>query len=143
MREIPEYRLRVEPVSPETDAVLGFEPASDEIGDRHHLGRRPTWLQDDQTPSCLDCGDRMTFCGQLDSIGDDITSPIPGGDRDAHGGPALGAARSRARASGCRGRPTSSDAISSSAADQCATPHQDLVRRAASTSAQACLHGRR
>jgi hypothetical protein len=54
------------------EAVLGFEAAGEELGHRHRLGGRPTWLQDDQTPTCRDCGERMTFYGQLDSIGDDI-----------------------------------------------------------------------
>jgi hypothetical protein len=72
MKEIPEFRLRVEPIGPEAEAVLGFDAAAGEVGHRHRLGGRPTWLQDDQTPSCPDCGERMTFYGQLDSIGDDI-----------------------------------------------------------------------
>lgn len=52
--------------------MLGFDAAADEVGHRHRLGGRPAWLQDDQTPSCPDCGELMTFYGQLDSIGDDI-----------------------------------------------------------------------
>ncbi|MBE2320774.1 hypothetical protein DVA67_032745 [Solirubrobacter sp. CPCC 204708] len=73
MEEIPEFRVRLEPVGADARAVLGFAAAADEVGHRHQLGGRPTWLQDDQTPTCRDCGERMTFYGQLDSIGDDIS----------------------------------------------------------------------
>jgi hypothetical protein len=72
MKAIPEFRLHVEPVTAEGAALLGFEAAGEEVGTRHRLGGSPTWLGDDQTPTCRDCGERMTFYGQLDSIGDDI-----------------------------------------------------------------------
>jgi hypothetical protein len=72
MKAIPEFRLRVEPTTPEAAAALGFEAAGDEVGTRHRLAGAPTWLQDDETPTCRDCGEPMTFYGQLDSIGDDI-----------------------------------------------------------------------
>jgi hypothetical protein len=72
MDKIPAFRMRVEPLSREAEAILGFEWADNSIGHRHQLGGDPTWLQGDATPTCADCGERMTFYGQLDSIGDDV-----------------------------------------------------------------------
>lgn len=72
MPEIPPFRLRPEPLSPEAAALPGFEWAPDEVGQRHQLGGEPHWLQADATPVCPECGERMTFYGQLDSINDDI-----------------------------------------------------------------------
>ena len=73
MKEIPEFRLHVEPVTRAAEALLGFRWAADDVGRRHRLGGSPTWLQNDETPTCPDCSERMTFYGQLDSIGDDLT----------------------------------------------------------------------
>ena len=72
MERIPAFRLRPEPLSQEAEAALGFQWAGDDVGQRHQLGGGPTWLQGDETPTCRECGERMTFYGQLDSIGDDI-----------------------------------------------------------------------
>ena len=65
---IPPFRLRPEPLSPEAEALPGFQWAPPEVGTRHQLGGEPTWLQSDETPVCSDCGEKMTFYGQLDSI---------------------------------------------------------------------------
>lgn len=59
------------PETPEAMAAVGFRWAGDEIGKRHRLGGTPNWIQGDETPNCS-CGERMTFYGQLDSIGDQI-----------------------------------------------------------------------
>src|SRR5687768_6184095 len=72
MPSIPTVRLRPEPLSPEAEALPGFEWASEEVGQRHQLGGEPEWLQGDAPRVCSECGDRMTFYGQLDSIDDDI-----------------------------------------------------------------------
>jgi hypothetical protein len=32
----------------------------------------PEWLQQESVPRCSECGEPMTFYGQLDSINDDI-----------------------------------------------------------------------
>jgi hypothetical protein len=69
---IPPFRLVREPVSPEAEALPGFEWASEEVGQRHQLGGEPQWLQGDATPVCRECGEPMTFYGQLDSVNDDI-----------------------------------------------------------------------
>ena len=72
MEKIPAFRIRLEPLTSDAEAVLGFDWAADDIGRRHQLGGEPTWLQGEATPTCPSCGERMTFYGQLDSIGDDI-----------------------------------------------------------------------
>ena len=72
MDSIPPFRLRPEPATAEAEGLIGFEYAPDEVGQRHQLGGEPTWLQGDATPMCGECGRRMTFYGQLDSISDDI-----------------------------------------------------------------------
>ncbi len=72
MGSIPPFRLRPEPLSPEAEQLPLFEWAPDEVGRRHQLGGEPSWLQGDATPVCGECGERMTFFGQLDSINDDI-----------------------------------------------------------------------
>jgi hypothetical protein len=72
MRSIPPFRMRPEPMSPEAEALSGFEWAPEEVGRRHQLGGDAEWLQGDATPVCSECGEKMTFYGQLDSINDDI-----------------------------------------------------------------------
>lgn len=72
MPSIPPFRLRPEPLSAEAEALPGFEWAAEEVGQRHQLGGEPEWLQGDATPVCSECGEKMTFYGQLDSINDDI-----------------------------------------------------------------------
>ena len=72
MPSIPPFRLRPEPLSPEAERLPRFEWAPEEVGQRHQLGGEPEWLQDDATPVCTECGEKMTFYGQLDSINDDI-----------------------------------------------------------------------
>jgi hypothetical protein len=71
-RSIPPFRLVAEPVWDEARAAAGFKWAGPDIGTRHRLGGEPTWLQGEATPRCADCGEPMTFYGQLDSIGDDV-----------------------------------------------------------------------
>jgi hypothetical protein len=70
--EIPPFKLEAVPQSDRASAVQGFEWAADDVGSRHRLGGTPDWLQDDETPACPTCGEKMTFYGQLDSIGDDV-----------------------------------------------------------------------
>jgi hypothetical protein len=72
MNPIPPFRLRPEPLSPEAAALPGFKWAEPEMGTRHQLGGEPMWVQGDETPVCPDCGNRMTFYGQLDSINDEF-----------------------------------------------------------------------
>jgi hypothetical protein len=69
---LPHFRLRREPASREAEQVPAFAWAPEGVGERHQLGGEPTWLEGDATPTCRECGERMTFYGQLDSISDDL-----------------------------------------------------------------------
>jgi hypothetical protein len=72
MPSIPAFRLRPEPLSPEAETLPPFQWADPEVGRRHQLGGEPTWVQADETPTCRECGERMSFYGQLDSINDEM-----------------------------------------------------------------------
>jgi hypothetical protein len=59
------------PLTEEAEQALGFRSADPEVGKRHRLGGEPE--EDVFVPACDSCGQVMSFYGQLDSIGDDIT----------------------------------------------------------------------
>ena len=67
--QIPEIKLKIDPQTREAEDVVGFEWNS-EVGDRSELGGEPDWEQSEEWPLC--CEKKMTFYGQLDSIGDDV-----------------------------------------------------------------------
>lgn len=67
--KMPPIPLIPNPETPEAEAAIGFRWAGGDIGKRHRLGGDPDWIQGDETPSCS-CGEKMSFYGQLDSIGD-------------------------------------------------------------------------
>ncbi|HET8629414.1 MAG TPA: hypothetical protein VFL91_18500 [Thermomicrobiales bacterium] len=71
MTTIPPFRLIPEPLTDEARQTMGFKWAGGDIGKRHRLGGEPQFIQDEETPMCPSCRQRMTFYGQLDSIGDD------------------------------------------------------------------------
>ncbi|MGI8966550.1 MAG: hypothetical protein ACR2H1_10750 [Limisphaerales bacterium] len=68
--DIPEIPLKPAPKTAPAKKAIGFK-WNDEAGKRHKLGGKPDWLQKkrDETPNCADCREKMTFYGQLDSIG--------------------------------------------------------------------------
>jgi len=68
---IPEIPLLLAPRTPEAQSVIGFQWASDGVGERSKLGGEPDWIQQSSVPTCS-CGEHMSFYGQLDSIGDKI-----------------------------------------------------------------------
>ena len=70
MKHIPPFRLVLEPLNDEARNLPGFEWAGDEVGTRHRIGGVPD-IPEEDWPDCPDCGERMTFYGQLDSISDD------------------------------------------------------------------------
>src|SRR3954447_20566627 len=72
MPRIPPFRLRAEPLTQDGQVSQGFKWAAAEVGERRRLGGDPEWQQEDETPACRQCGQKMTFYGQLDSIGDDF-----------------------------------------------------------------------
>ena len=69
---IPKIPLVPQPIDDAGRESLGFKYAGDEVGKRHQLGGDPTWIQGEDVPECPKCGEKMTFYGQLDSIGDRI-----------------------------------------------------------------------
>jgi len=71
MKKIPEIPLILKPENDEAKSAVGFKWAAENIGKRSKLGGNPDWLQGEDSPMC-DCGNRMTFYAQIDSIGDDI-----------------------------------------------------------------------
>jgi len=71
--QIPEIPLSPAPVTPEAREIVGFKWAEANVGRRHKLGGSPDWLQTRELPACPDCSQPMTFYGQLDSIGDEVT----------------------------------------------------------------------
>ena len=60
-----EYRIRFELV-PEGDHA--YPPGRENLGLRSKLGGDPNWVQGDDTPACPQCGEPMSFVGQIDSI---------------------------------------------------------------------------
>lgn len=72
LKRIPPFRLDAHPLTPDAEALAGFERASPEIGTRHRLGGEPDGVSESNYPSCPSCGVAMSFYGQLDSIGDDV-----------------------------------------------------------------------
>ncbi|MBK0403174.1 hypothetical protein I5M27_09270 [Adhaeribacter sp. BT258] len=70
MKEIPEIKLVTVPETEEAKKAVGYK-WNDEAGTRHKLGGIPDRLCLEEYPNCKDCGQRMTFYAQIDSIGDD------------------------------------------------------------------------
>ena len=66
--KIPKIPLIPKPESDEARNAIGYK-WNDEAGKRHQLGGDPEWIQEENWPTCS-CGKKMTFYGQLDSIGD-------------------------------------------------------------------------
>lgn len=70
MKKLPEFAIRLEPMTDEARGALGFKWASEEVGRRSKLGGEPDFLQDEDWPICPDCGEPMSFYAQLDSLSD-------------------------------------------------------------------------
>jgi uncharacterized protein YwqG len=62
-RRLRQYRMKFERIP---DGQAAVDPK--ELGSRSKLGGDPDWEQGDEWPDCSDCGTRMTFIAQLDSI---------------------------------------------------------------------------
>ncbi len=69
--QIPPVPLVPAPETEEAQGAVGFKWAGEPIGNRHRIGGEPDWIQGDETPKC-NCGKKMTFYGQLDSLGDNV-----------------------------------------------------------------------
>ena len=72
MRSIPPFKLLPQPLTEEAAELPTFRSAGPEIGTRHRLGGEPSFIQPANYPSYADCGETMTFYGQLDSINDEF-----------------------------------------------------------------------
>ena len=66
----PEYDLILKPLSPQARQLAQHKHAPREVGNRNKLGGSPDWVQAEEWPIC--CDKKMTFYGQLDSVGDNI-----------------------------------------------------------------------
>jgi uncharacterized protein YwqG len=67
--KIPKIPLIPDPQTDEAKNAVGYK-WNDEAGNRHQLGGEPEFIQTEEWPVCS-CAKKMTFYGQLDSIGDD------------------------------------------------------------------------
>lgn len=67
-KRIPPFRLDAHPLTPEAEAVAGFQWAPPEVGTRHRTGGEPDQPPPANYPRCSSCGERTTFYGQLDEI---------------------------------------------------------------------------
>jgi hypothetical protein len=72
MKRIPPFRLGPIPLNEEARNLSKFKYADSKIGTRHQLGGAPDFLHQESIPTCPDCGDKMTFYAQLDSINDEF-----------------------------------------------------------------------
>ena len=72
MKDIPEFKIKIEPVSKEAESLIGFKYAPKEIGTRSKIGGVPNFIQENENPVCPSCKKEMTFYSQLDSIGDKL-----------------------------------------------------------------------
>lgn len=65
-RVLPEIRVELSrPQRGEKAVPLDYP---DHLGMRTKLGGEPDWVQDFETPACVECGNDMTFVAQIDSI---------------------------------------------------------------------------
>ncbi|MEQ8534158.1 MAG: hypothetical protein RIB86_20055 [Imperialibacter sp.] len=69
MVKIPRIKLVVEPETEEARGVIGYR-WNEVAGTRHFLGGEPEVTNEGNYPACEDCGSKMTFYAQIDSIGD-------------------------------------------------------------------------
>ena len=73
MKKIPPFKLIPEPLSEAARSLPKFRWAADDVGTRHRLGGEPVpRIDDSHWPQCPDCGDKMSFYGQLDSVNDEF-----------------------------------------------------------------------
>jgi uncharacterized protein YwqG len=68
MELLPEFRVTLTRLKEGETAYPTDGPHYEYHGQRTKLGGKPDWVQNDETPTCLDCGAPMTFVSQIDSV---------------------------------------------------------------------------
>lgn len=71
MKKIPPFKLTPLPLNTDAEKLLPFKWADPPIGSRHQLGGEPQEMKGIDWPICPECGEKMTFYAQLDSINDE------------------------------------------------------------------------
>jgi hypothetical protein len=72
MEKFPVIKLAMTPDSENAKSILGFKH-NKSFFSKHKLGGEPDFIQDEEWPECHSCHQKMSFYGQLDSVGDDMT----------------------------------------------------------------------
>ncbi len=68
---IPRIKLVANPETEEAKSVIGYK-WNEHAGKRHFLGGKPNNMEENEYPNCKDCGEKMTFYSQIDSIGENF-----------------------------------------------------------------------
>jgi len=66
VKKLPE--VTVELIKLPRHIIVEKRDPTDNVGGRTKLGGEPTWIQDDATPHCQECRQKMSFIGQIDSL---------------------------------------------------------------------------
>jgi len=69
--KIPKIILKPHKTEESKKLKFGFEEYENYVGKDFQLGGEPKWIQEEDWPICKNCGEKMTFYAQLDSINDD------------------------------------------------------------------------
>lgn len=72
MKKIPSFKLELRPLSREAEDLPKFRWAAGDVGTRHRIGGDPEFIQNDEWPVCSECGEKMSFFAQLDSLNDEF-----------------------------------------------------------------------
>lgn len=67
--QIPKIKLVPDPETEEAKSAILYQWNA-VAGTRHFLGGKPDHVEEKDYPDCKDCGSKMTFYAQIDSIGD-------------------------------------------------------------------------
>ena len=70
MQKFPTIKLVMVPQNEEAKSIIKWEHCDFES--KHQLGGEPSFIQDEDWPRCPWCKEKMSFYGQLDSVGDDM-----------------------------------------------------------------------
>ena len=71
MKRIPPFKLVPEPLNEDATKLAAFKWAGGDVGKRHRIGGTPDFITETNFPAC-ECGETMTFYGQLDSLNDEF-----------------------------------------------------------------------